>query len=83
MLVIRQTATPGSVGGQAYRHVQSIPESTWTIEHDLGFFPNVTVLDSTGREVEAEVDWVDGDSLTVSFYGSNGPVSFAGEAFLS
>lgn len=83
MLTIRQPTTEGSVESQAYRHIQSVPDSVWTINHGLGFYPNVTIVDSTGREVEGEVGWVNQNSLTVSFFGSNGPVSFAGEAYLS
>lgn len=63
---------------ESYRHQQSVPSDTWTITHNLGFFPNVSVVDSSGRKVEGDVEYVDINTIEISFIGG-----FAGEAYLS
>ncbi|HEX2578675.1 MAG TPA: hypothetical protein VHK88_20190 [Aquihabitans sp.] len=40
----------GPASGGAY-HVQGAASATWTINHDLGFLPNVTIRDTEGNEV--------------------------------
>jgi hypothetical protein len=68
---------PGPPGG-TYRHVQTIPATTWTIVHNLGFRPNVTVVDTAGEQVEGEVDYVSETTVVVTF-----TAAFAGDAYLS
>jgi len=68
---------PGPAGG-TYRHVQGSASSLWTINHNLGFYPNVSVVDSAGTNIEGEVTYVDGDNITILF-----TASFGGEAYLS
>jgi hypothetical protein len=73
---------PGPWGGEgnvSYRHYQTSPADTWTVEHDLPFRPNVTVVDSTGREVWPGVVEYPND-LTVQLTFS---AAFGGEAYLS
>lgn len=43
-------------GGFNYVHTQNSASATWTITHNLGGFPNVTLVDSSG--VMFEGDWV-------------------------
>lgn len=59
-------------------HIQSVPSNEWVIGHSLGFNPNVTVLDSTGRQVEGDVIFVDAQTVRVEF-----TAAFAGSAHLS
>lgn len=42
----------------AYHHVQAVPATVWTVDHNLGRHPAVTVLDSAGAQVEVDVDHV-------------------------
>jgi hypothetical protein len=67
--------TPARV---AYNHVQGVASATWTIHHNLHFYPNVTVQDSAGNIVEGEITYTNSDSLTVTF-----STAFSGEAYLS
>lgn len=62
----------------AYVHTQGVPSLTWTIPHNLGFFPNLTVQDSSGTIYEGEITYTNSDSLTVSFSSA-----FSGKAYLS
>jgi hypothetical protein len=61
-----------------FTYTQSMAVALWTIVHNLGKFPSVTVTDSTGRIVEGDPDYIDGNSLTVSF-----SAPFSGVAYLN
>lgn len=62
----------------AYEHSQAIPSAEWVIAHNLGFRPNVTVIDTLGRTVEGDIAYADLNTLTLSF-----SAGFAGTAYLS
>lgn len=62
----------------SYEHTQGSSSSTWTINHNLGFKPNVTVVDSAGNIVEGEISYTNSNSLTVSF-----SAGFSGKAYVS
>ena len=62
----------------AYEHTQGVVSSSWVITHNLGFKPNVTVVDSAGTIYEGEITYTNSNSLTVSF-----SQAFSGTAYLS
>lgn len=55
-----------------YRHDQSAPSAVWIINHNLGFFPSVTVQDSAGSVVYGDVSYLNSNSLTVVFQSAFG-----------
>ena len=57
---------------------QPVPESTWSITHDLGGYPSVTVVDSANTVVIGDVTYINDTDITVSFTGG-----FSGKAFLT
>ena len=62
------TIDNSSAGGSAnYTHVQSVAAITWTINHSLGFIPNVFVLDGNGIELIGTVDSATATTLVISF----------------
>ena len=61
-----------------YTHTQSVSSATWTITHNLGFSPAVSVVDSGGNHVIGDVNYVSVNSLTISF-----SAPFGGSAYLS
>ena len=67
-----------TVGRVSYTHTQGVASSTWTINHNLGFYPNLTVQDSAGTIYEGEIAYTDSGSLTVTFSSA-----FSGKAYLS
>lgn len=71
---------PGASGAAStsYVHVQAIPSATWTVTHNLGMFPAVTVIDSSNRHVEGDVAYVNANVLTLTF-----SAAFSGVAYLS
>lgn len=68
----------GSGSNWAYVHNQAIPSATWVITHSLGGFPNITVIDSSDREVVGDVVYTDLNTITVTF-----AAAFSGKAYLS
>ena len=79
-----QTITVGIADGTtqtlevAYHHTQSLSSNTWEIEHNLGFYPNITTMDSAGTVVEGELQHLSKYRLRVTF-----SASISGQAFLS
>jgi hypothetical protein len=69
--------TPGSAP-QAYVHDQSVPSDTWVIVHDLGYQPNVTVVDSAQTNIEGQVNYDSDTQITITF-----TFPFGGKAYLS
>jgi len=67
-----------TVARVSYEHMQGSANTSWTITHNLGFKPNVTVIDSAGNIVEGEIAYTNTNSLTVSFQSA-----FSGTAYLS
>jgi 2'-5' RNA ligase len=64
---------------QAYRHIQTTPATVWNIDHGLSFYPHVTVVDSSHREVFPDhIDFPSATTVVVTFTASVG-----GEAYLS
>jgi hypothetical protein len=69
---------PGEAGTGAFVYEQVAPASVWNIEHNLGFFPGVTVVDSSGTDVVGSITYIDEDNLYVTFHSP-----FGGTAYLS
>jgi hypothetical protein len=66
-------------GGDAYyRHVQGVAAAIWTVVHNLGKFPSVSIVDSTGTTVYGTVHYDSTSQVTLSFSGA-----FGGEAYFS
>lgn len=62
----------------SFEYTQGSASNSWTINHNLGFKPNVTVVDSAGNIMEGEITYTNSNSLTVSF-----SAGFSGKAYLS
>ena len=62
----------------SYIHTQSGSASTWTINHNLGYYPAVSVVDSGESLVIGDVTYISTNTLSVSF-----TASFGGKAYLS
>jgi hypothetical protein len=69
----------GGGGSDAYfAYAQNVASSEWTVRHDLGKYPSVSIVDSSGHEVFGDVSHIDANQLTVIF-----SAPFAGYAYLS
>lgn len=61
-----------------YTWDQTTPASTWTINHGLGEYLNITVATSTGVQVEGDILYQDANTIVVQFSSA-----FSGKAYLS
>lgn len=62
----------------SYTHTEAVASSSWDISHSLGYFPNVTVIDSSEREVIGDIQYVDSNNIVITF-----SAAFTGKAYLS
>ena len=68
----------GASGDLHYTHTQSTPSAAWTITHNLGKRPAVTVVDSGGNEWQTAVEHLSDNALVVRF-----TAPFSGYAYLN
>jgi hypothetical protein len=61
----------------AFLFDQAVASAIWTIAHNLNRYPQVTVIDSTGREVKGQIQYDSVNQVTVTF-----TAPFAGQASL-
>lgn len=84
LLVQKPTAAvsiKGLVGGAAdahYTHIQSTPEAIWEVTHNLNKKPTVTVVDSADTMVMGEVEYINNNSVRLTFAGA-----FSGKAYFN
>lgn len=69
---------PGSSASLCYTHIQGEASDVWMIEHNMGRYPSVTVVDSAGSAVFGDVTYANENQLTVTF-----SVAFSGKAYLN
>ncbi len=55
------------VGDLHFAFNQSSPSSIWIVNHNLGKFPSVTVLDSSGDQIEGTIRYVNFNQVTIEF----------------
>lgn len=68
----------GLTQDQGYVHEQTASATTWTINHNLEFIPNITVVDTFGTVVEGSYDYPSNTTVVLTFSSP-----FSGRAFLS
>ncbi|MBM4179638.1 MAG: hypothetical protein FJ211_09970 [Ignavibacteria bacterium] len=77
IVVSSPSAIPAS--SSAYTHNQATASSSWTITHNLGYFPGgVSVVDSAGTKVYGDVTFVSENQIVVNFNSA-----FGGKAYIS
>ena len=67
-----------TTGDKNFVFTQGTPSATWTITHNLGKFPSVSVVDSANTQVYGNVDYINDNSLTLTFTSA-----FSGKAYLN
>lgn len=70
--------TSQAPGDTSYIHHQIVPSSTWTITHNLGKYPSVTVVDSSNNVVVGDIQYIDQNTVKIMF-----TTEFAGKAYLN
>lgn len=64
--------------GITYIHQQTVAADVWNIQHNMGKYPSVTVVDSGGNVVVGSVTYLNENSITATFAGA-----FSGTAYLN
>lgn len=80
-LVVHDGTTLGGIPISAdvhYTHDQISASATWTVTHNLGKCPSVTVVDSSGAVVIGDIVHDSINQLTITFSGA-----FSGKAYLN
>ena len=67
----------GAVFTNCFEFEQAEPADVWKINHKLGRYPQVTIVDSSGRIVSGEVKYIDNQNVEIYFNGG-----FSGKAYL-
>ena len=62
----------------SYAHTQGSASTVWTVNHNLNFYPNVTVYDSANSMVEGTVSHTNQVTLSITF-----SAAISGKAHLS
>ncbi len=74
--------TLASASDKTFVFTQGVPAVTWTIQHNLGKFPSVSVVDTlntaNGQVYYGDVKYTDSNNLTVTFASA-----FSGKAYLN
>ena len=65
-------------GDRKYVHRQLQPSSSWYISHNLGKYPAVSIVDSSGNLCVGEIVYHDENALTANF-----AAPFSGKAYLN
>lgn len=67
-----------NIVNQTYIYEQPSASAVWTINHNLGKHPSVTVVDSAGTVVVGDVQYTSNDQIICTFTGA-----FSGMAYLN
>ena len=68
----------GIVTDKHYAHEQMVPSAEWTVTHNLNKYPAVTIVDSAGTEVVGDVQYIDANTVRLSFNAA-----FSGSAYFN
>ena len=71
-------AAESDLADKHYVHNQNSASATWTVTHNLGKHPAVSVVLSTGKQGIAEIDHINNNSLTISLMSAE-----SGKAYLN
>jgi hypothetical protein len=66
-----------------YTHSQTSSSNTWTVTHNLGRFPSVTVVDTGGTIIEAPITYNSANQLTITFFQGGSALATTGKAHLN
>ena len=66
-----------------YTHSQTSSSDTWTITHNLGRYPSVTVVDTGGTVLTAAITYNSANQLTVTFFSGGSALATTGKAYLN
>jgi len=76
--VLAKTTNGLEWSNRTFTFSQVVSTATWTINHNLGMFPSVSVIDSVGNFVTGNINYIDDRNLEITFKSA-----FKGKAYLN
>ena len=70
--------TLSSQGAPTFIFTQGVAATTWNIQHNLGKFPSVSVINNNNIVINGEVTYVDNNNVQLNF-----SAGFSGKAYLN
>ena len=70
--------TLSSQGVPTFVFTQGVPATTWNIQHNLGKFPSVSVINNNNVVINGEVTYIDNNNVQLNF-----SAGFTGKAYLN
>ena len=70
--------TLSSQGAPTFEFTQGVPATTWNIQHNLGKFPSVSVINNNNVVINGEVTYIDNNNVQLNF-----SAGFTGKAYLN
>ena len=70
--------TLSSQGAPTFVFTQGVPATTWNIQHNLGKFPSVSVINNNNVVINGEVTYIDNNNVQLNF-----SAGFSGKAYLN
>lgn len=58
---------PSGPAGATYTHTQASPSASWSVNHGLGYYPAITVINSAGHVVYADIEHTNVNSAVITF----------------
>lgn len=77
-MVLSKTDTGVEWTSRTFTFNQVVSTNTWTIAHNVGSFPSVTVVDSVGNIVVGDISYPDDRTVVLTF-----KTAFKGKAYLN
>ncbi len=63
---------------KTFEFTQGVPATTWNIQHNLGKFPSVSVINNNNVVINGEVTYIDNNNVQLNF-----SAGFTGKAYLN
>jgi hypothetical protein len=70
--------TLSSHGAPTFVFTQGVPATVWNIQHNLGKFPSVSVINNNNVVINGEVTYIDNNNVQLNF-----SAGFTGKAYLN
>jgi hypothetical protein len=70
--------TLSSQGAPTFIFTQGVPATTWNIQHNLGKFPSVSVINNNDIVINGEVTYINNNNVQLNF-----SAGFTGKAYLN
>tara|TARA_R100000935_G_scaffold37255_1_gene58325 strand:+ start:844 stop:1563 length:720 start_codon:yes stop_codon:yes gene_type:complete len=76
--IFSEFQNPNTSGDASFTFTQASPATTWNIQHDMGKFPSITVIDTGDTVVTGQYTYTNNNNVVLNF-----SAAFAGKAYLN